>query len=51
MSSVRLDVDRGVMFWPAAALALFVLLFAIVYGTVVQARVAAARNTVERDRG
>jgi hypothetical protein len=50
MGSVRPDVDRGVMFWPAAALALFVLGFAIVYGSVVQARVEAARHSVERSR-
>ena len=40
----------GAMFWPAAALALFVLCFAIFYGSLLHARVEAARSTVERDR-
>jgi len=38
------------MFWPAAALAVFVLSFAIVYGSVVQARVEAPRRRANADR-
>jgi hypothetical protein len=41
MSAVRPDVDRHVMIWPVAALAIGLLAFVIAYGSLVQGRLAA----------
>ena len=40
----RSGVDERAMLWPAAALAVLILGFAIVYGSVVQSRVDANRD-------
>lgn len=41
--------DTRHMFWPVAALAGFILGFAIVYGSIVEARVASYRETKQPD--
>ena len=46
----RFGVDGCAMFWPVAALAVFILGFAIVYGSVVQSRLEANRKESSRTR-
>jgi len=52
MKLERSTVDSCPMMWPAAALAIFVLGFAVVYGSLLQYRLEAgrARNDLGRSR-
>jgi lipopolysaccharide export LptBFGC system permease protein LptF len=48
----RVGADRASMIWPVAALAVFLLAFVIVYGTVLQSRVESAlRGRMHEDSG
>jgi hypothetical protein len=44
MSRARSEVDGCNMIWPVAALAVFVLGFLVVYGSLVQSRLDVGRN-------
>jgi len=43
-------VDRGDMIWPVAALAVFVLGFVVVYGSLVQSRLEVGQNRNDSGR-
>jgi hypothetical protein len=50
MSVERVRVDRSDMIWPVAALAVLVLGFVVVYGSLVQARLEVSQDRSDSGR-